>query len=89
MAKDSASFLKKTIFPLILQNSIYFTQHFDSEIETHGPDSFIFYGCMLLVLLLFRPCDPMDRSPPGSPAHGFLQARILEWFAISVSLGSS
>ena len=24
------------------------------------------------------PCDPMDCSPPGSPVHGILQARILE-----------
>ena len=28
-------------------------------------------------------CDPMDRSPPDSPVHGILQARILEWVAIS------
>ena len=26
-------------------------------------------------------CDPMDCSPPGSSAHGILQARILEWVA--------
>ena len=26
-------------------------------------------------------CDPMDYSPPGSFAHGILQARILEWIA--------
>ena len=30
-------------------------------------------------------CDPMDCSPPGSSAHGILQARILEWVAISFS----
>ena len=34
-------------------------------------------------------CDPMDRSPPGSSVHGILQARILEWIAISSSRGSS
>ena len=28
-------------------------------------------------------CDPMDCSPPGSSVHGILQARILEWAAIS------
>ena len=28
-------------------------------------------------------CDPMDGSPPGSSIHGILQARILEWVAIS------
>ena len=33
-------------------------------------------------------CDPMDCSPPGS-SNGILQARILEWVAISFSRGSS
>ena len=30
-------------------------------------------------------CDPIDRSPPGSPIPGILQARTLEWVAISCS----
>ena len=34
-------------------------------------------------------CDPMDYSSPGSPVHGILQARILQWVAISSSTGSS
>ena len=34
-------------------------------------------------------CHPMDCSPPGSSVHGILQARILEWAAISFSRGSS
>ena len=34
-------------------------------------------------------CDPMDCSPLGSSVHGILQARILEWVAISSSRGSS
>ena len=29
--------------------------------------------------------DPMDCSPPGSPIHGILQARVLEWGAIAFS----
>ena len=33
--------------------------------------------------------DPMDYSLPGSSVHGILQARILEWVAISYSRGSS
>ena len=28
-------------------------------------------------------CDPIDGSPPGSPFPGILQARTLEWVAIS------
>ena len=29
-------------------------------------------------------CDPIDGSPPGSPIPGILQARTLEWVAISI-----
>ena len=31
-------------------------------------------------------CDPIDGSPPGSPIPGILQARTLEWVAISFSI---
>ena len=34
-------------------------------------------------------CDPIDCSLPGSSVHGILQARTLEWVAISSSRGSS
>ena len=34
-----------------------------------------------------NPCNPMDCSLPGFPVHGILQARILEWVAISCSRG--
>ena len=30
-------------------------------------------------------CDPIDGRPPGSPVPGILQARTLEWVAISFS----
>ena len=45
---------------------------------------------MLLLLLLSRfsrvwLCDPIDGSPPGYPTPGILQARTLEWVAISFS----
>ena len=30
-------------------------------------------------------CDPVDGSPPGSPVPGILQARTLEWVAVSFS----
>ena len=46
---------------------------------------------MLLLLLLLscfsrvRLCNPIDGSPPGSSVPGILQARILEWVAISFS----
>ena len=34
-------------------------------------------------------CNPVDCSPPGFSAHGFLQARMLEWVAMPPSKGSS
>ena len=34
-------------------------------------------------------CDPVNSSLPGPSVHGILQARILEWVAISFSRGSS
>ena len=46
---------------------------------------------LLLLLLLSRfsrvrtLCDLIDGSPPGSPVPGILQARTLEWVAISFS----
>ena len=44
---------------------------------------------MLVAQLWTTLCDPMEYSPPGSSVHGILQARILEWVAISFSKGSS
>ena len=50
---------------------------------------YISYDIHMLLLLLsrFGPtlCDLIDGSPPGSPIPGILQARILEWVAISFS----
>ena len=44
---------------------------------------------LLLLLSRFKSCptlcDPIDSSPPGSPVPGILQARTLEWAAISFS----
>ena len=41
------------------------------------------------VLSSVQLCDPMNHSPLGSSVHGILQARILEWVALSYSRGSS
>ena len=48
-------------------------------------------GCVLCAESLqscLTLCDPMDWSPPDSSVCGILQARILEWIAISYSRGS-
>ena len=51
--------------------------------------SFFFCCCCLVAKLCPILCDPMDCSPLGSSVHGILQARILEWVAITSSRGSS
>ena len=54
-------------------------------LETYG-------NCLILAAAaakLLQSCltlgDPIDGSPPGSPVPGILQARTLEWVAISFS----
>ena len=37
------------------------------------------------LLLCLTLCNPIDGRPPGSPVPGILQARTLEWVAISFS----
>ena len=44
------------------------------------------YCCCYIALVLSTLCDPMDGSTPGSSVPGILQARILEWVAISFSI---
>ena len=64
-------------FQIVPCSSLYFSRSI-------GP-----LQCMLLLLLLSQSCltlcDPIDGSPPGSPVPGILQARTLEWVAISFS----
>ena len=43
------------------------------------------HACMLSHVRL---CNPIDCSSPGSPVHGILQVRILEWVVVSYSRGS-
>ena len=54
--------------------------------------SYMIYNYSVCVLVA-QSCsilwDSVDCSLPGSPVHGILQARILEWVAISYSIGSS
>ena len=45
--------------------------------------------CVLVAQSCPALCDHMDYNLTGSPVHGILQARILEWVAISFSRGSS
>ena len=67
----------------------------EGAFKTASPQSLRYFDSIirlewLLLLLLsrfsrVRLCDPIDGSPPGSPVPGILQARALEWVAISFS----
>ena len=46
---------------------------------------FLLIGYAKSVQLYSTLCNPVDGSPPGSPVPGILQARTLEWVAISFS----
>ena len=45
--------------------------------------------CVKVTQSFLTLCDPINCSPPGFSVHGILQARILEWVAMSSSKGSS
>ena len=47
--------------------------------------TFVFLMCVLVPQSCLTLCNSMDYSPPGSSVRGILQARILEWVAISFS----
>ena len=63
-----------------LRVKIYGYTHTHTHTHTH---------VVLVSQLCLTLCDTMDSSPPDSSVHGILQARILEWVAISFSKGSS
>ena len=64
--------------------------HHSVEIHTTSWKLDLHWGMnhCLGICMPIQSCDPMDYSPPGSSAHGILQARILEWVATSYSRGS-
>ena len=50
---------------------------------------FHFCSCVLNCFSRVQLCDTMDHSPSESSVHGISQTRILDWVAISFSLGSN
>ena len=58
-----------------------------AAVDALSPHGSIFIYCCCCKSLQSCPtlCDPIDGSPPGSPVPGILQARTLEWVAISFS----
>ena len=60
-----------------------------SEIFFFSVNFMVYYCCCLVTKSCPTLFNSMDCSPPGSSVHGIFQARILEWVAISFSMGSS
>ena len=75
------SFSMSGNFSPIISSNIFSYPFFISS-SSEESESEVAQSCVTL-------CDPIDCSPPGSSVHGILQARMLEWVAISFSRGSS
>ena len=63
---------------VILINLTIFLCFIDSLLSLAAAAAKSLQSCLTL-------CDPIDSSPPGSPVPGILQARTLEWVAMSFS----
>ena len=73
---------------LRFQHMLSTTNHPYPDLYFYPIEDIIFYytaAAAKSLQLCLTLCDPIDGSPPGSPAPGILQARTLEWVAISFS----
>ena len=68
-----------------LKNSHFIFQFFYLIIQNDAVVNEFAAAAAKLLPLCPTLCDPIDGSPPGSPVPGILQARTLEWVAISFS----
>ena len=66
------------LFALITEEGFLISPSYSLELCIHMGMYLVTQSCPTL-------CDPMNRTLPGSSVHGILQARILEWVAISFS----
>ena len=79
-----------TFFSYIYLSNIYYLWVIGLRAEDLKTEWEFYYSCESEVTQSCPTlCDPMDCSLPGSSIHGILQARILEWVAISFSRRSS
>ena len=77
LSKNRKRTVKKKEFKLKLERK-NLNRSYEIMIYHAATAAKLFQSCPTL-------CDPMDGSPPGSPIPGILQARTLEWVAISFS----
>ena len=60
-------------------------KHIDKNVQLYDCTHLVKYAAAKSLQSCPTLCDPIDGSPPGSPIPGILQARTLEWVAISFS----
>ena len=84
--------IKLGLFQQFKNSSIYANKMKVKNLMIISTDAEKAFDKALLLLLLLKSlqscptlCDPIDGSPPGCPVPGILQARTLEWVAISFS----
>ena len=77
------------VYPLALLQCEQFTEVFSIKVYEKLPDHKSYCVSVLVTQSCLSLCDPTDCSRLGSSVHGILQARMLEWVAISFSRGSS
>ena len=68
------------VVPLLIHRCLHpthITEHYDPLVHQPATAKFL-QSCLTL-------CSPIEGSLPGSPVSGILQARTLEWVAISFS----
>jgi len=89
-------------FTLLLPTKERQSEHLKSWWPNRSLYLLIIFNLVVILFLVLSPCvcakllqpcptlcDPMDCSSTGSSVHGLFQARILEWFAMPSSRGSS
>ena len=72
----------------MLSFTLKFFIHLELNFDVHlrqGFNTFFAAAAAKSLQLCLTLCNPIDSSPPGSPVPGILQARTLEWVAISFS----
>ena len=85
MLNENAQQLTQTVLPQGFKDSLhFFGQALQRDLQTSDLGSTAAAAAKLLQSCPTL-CDPIDHSPPGSPIPGILQARTLEWVAISFS----
>ena len=72
-------------FPLTLVAFMKVLRHPQLSCSRHAPPCWLFDAAAKSLQSCPTLCNPIDGSPPGSSVPGILQARTLEWGAISFS----